>query len=56
MFGTNSELKKLNSVEVEVDTSDVKTSKTKEVELDSKLNGVKGFDPDRISVKITRNN
>lgn len=56
VFGTNSELKKLNSVEVEVDTSDVKTYKTKEVELDSKLNGVKGFDPDRISVKITRNN
>lgn len=56
VFGTTAQLKKLTAVKVEVDTSDVRTTKTKEVALDSKLNSVKGFDPDRISVKITRNN
>ena len=56
VFGTKAQLKKLSSVEVEVDTSDVKNTKTKKIELDSKLNDVKGFDPDYINVKITRNN
>lgn len=56
VFGTKAQLKKLTSVEVEVDTSDVKKTKTKRIELDSKLNDVKGFDPDYINVKITRNN
>ncbi len=56
VFGTAPQLKKVSSVKVEVDTSDVKTRKTKSVELDSKLNSVKGFDPEKISVKITRNN
>ncbi|AFS00457.1 CdaR family protein [Lentilactobacillus buchneri] len=56
VFGTKAELAKLASVKVEVDTSDVTKTKTKQVTLDPKLNGVKGFDPERISVKITRNN
>ena len=56
VFGTKAELAKLASVKVEVDTSDVTKTKTKQVTLDPKLNDVKGFDPERISVKITRNN
>lgn len=56
VFGTQAQLKKLDSIKVEVDTSDVRTTKAKDVELDSKLNNVKGFDPDRISVKVNRNN
>ncbi|GAA3189069.1 CdaR family protein [Lentilactobacillus kefiri] len=56
VFGTKSELDKLSSVKVEVDTSDVTKTKTKSVMLDSKLNSVKGFDPEKIVVKITRNN
>lgn len=56
VFGTKAELAKLTSVKIEVDASDVTKSKTKQVSLDPKLNNVKGFDPERISVKITRNN
>ncbi|GHP15118.1 cell surface protein [Lentilactobacillus fungorum] len=56
VFGTKAQLKKLSVVEVEVDTSDVKNTETKKVFLDSKLNKVKGFDPDYINVKISRNN
>lgn len=56
VFGTKAELSKLSSVKVEVDTSDVKKTSTKRVVLDAKLNNVKGFDPEKITVKITRNN
>lgn len=56
VFATKAELAKLSSVKVEVDTSDVTKTKTKKVTLDPKLNNVKGFDPERIAVKITRNN
>ncbi|WP_268912865.1 YbbR-like domain-containing protein [Lentilactobacillus sp. SPB1-3] len=54
VFGSVKQLQKLRRVEVEVDTSDVSNTKTKQVTLDPKLNGVKGFNPSKISVKITR--
>ena len=54
VFGTKKQLSDLKRVEVEVDTSDVSDSKTKQIVLDPKLNGVKGFDPEKIPVKITR--
>ncbi|GAY72732.1 CdaR family protein [Lentilactobacillus kosonis] len=54
VFGTRKQLRKLTKVEVEVDTSDVSKTKTKQIVLDPKLNGVEGFNPSKISVKVTR--
>ncbi len=54
VFGTNSQLDQIKSVIVQVDTSGVTNTKTKDIQLDSKLNNVKGFDPSDIQVTITK--
>ncbi|MHA8138216.1 CdaR family protein [Lactobacillaceae bacterium Scapto_B20] len=52
VFGTSSELDKLKNVIVNVDVSNVTSSKTKTVQLDKSLNKVSGFDPDNLKVHI----
>ncbi|MHA8262618.1 CdaR family protein [Lactobacillaceae bacterium Melli_B3] len=52
VFGSSSELDNLKNVIVNVDVSNVTSSKTKTVQLDKSLNKVSGFDPDNIKVHI----
>lgn len=53
VFGTESALKAVSSFEADVDVSDVKDKKTKQISLDAQANHVTGTDPSNVKVTIT---
>lgn len=53
VFGTESALKSVSSFEADVDVSDVKDKKTKQISLDAQANHVTGTDPSNVKVTIT---